>query len=68
MQRQNQLTAPQRVGESGVDLAVQLFVEGPQHTGAELREVDNEAAHNEHEANQELQYEQALQPRHHTHD
>ena len=55
------LTAPERIGEPAVDPAVQLLVEGPEDTGAELDEVDDEAAHDEHEAHQQLQDEEALQ-------
>ena len=55
------LTAPERVGEPAVDPAVQLLVEGPEDAGAELDEVDDEAAHHKHKAHQQLEDEEALQ-------
>lgn len=55
------LTTPEGVGQSAVDPAIQLLVDGPEDAGAELDEVDDEAAHHEHEAHQQLQDEQTLQ-------
>lgn len=55
------LTAPERVGEPAVDSAVELLVDGPEDTRAELNEVNDEAADHKHEAHQQLQDEQALQ-------
>lgn len=61
LEQQRLLTTPQGVGQSAVDPAIQLPVDGPEDAGAELDEVDDEAAHYEHEAHQQLQDEQALQ-------
>lgn len=44
------LTTPQRVGEPAVDSAVELPVDRPEDAGAQLDEVDDEAAHHKHEA------------------
>lgn len=55
------LTAPEGVGEPAVDSAIELLVDRPENAGAELDEVDDEAAHYENEAHQQLQDEQALQ-------
>lgn len=60
-QQQHLLTTPEGVGQPAVDPAIQLLVDGPEDAGAELDEVDDEAAHHEHEAHQQLQDEQTLQ-------
>ena len=55
------LTAPERVGEAAVQPAVQLLVHGPEDQCAELDGVDDQPAHHEDEADEEVHDELGLQ-------
>ena len=55
------LTAPERVGEAAVQPAVQLLVHGPEDQRAELDGVDDQPAHHEDEADEEVHDELGLQ-------
>lgn len=55
------LTAPERVGQAAVDAAVQVLADGPESQCAQLGEVDDQPAHHEHKANEQVQHELGLQ-------
>lgn len=55
------LTAPERVCKAAVEPAVQLLVHGPEDERAELDGVDDQPAHHEDEADEEVHDELGLQ-------
>lgn len=55
------LTAPEGVGQAAVEPAVELLVHGPEDERAQLDEVDDQPAHHEDEADEEVHDKLGLQ-------
>lgn len=61
------LTATDAVAQSDVDPASQLLINQPQRQSAELQQVDDETADQEHIADEEVAHELGLQHLHEAH-